>query len=409
MKQTKYVGCGLSIKLGYILIVLLISFSLVMADGNTTTTETTTTTTTNSTTTTIDGNTTTTVNTTTTIDGNTTTTTVTTTTIEENETNETSTYISVEYESEIEEGETSLIKVTFTWDNGTVEGASGTIEYDGEAYDLEFEDSTETYDYLFSETEGSYDFYVEISKEGFEPQYFNGTIEVEPAETTTTTSITTTTSTTTTSIDDYSTSLIVNVPSSVYSNESAEFKINYTTESGPVTDADVILEISHEEINLITNESYVYSEAYFVPWSSSGFYYYSLDLEIGLYNYSISASKDGLGSQEYKGDMVVKAVEEENEEPKGEEYFIDFEDTAKHDKDDSITTNALKAGLPIEETGYSELTIIFILFGFMCAQVAVIVFVLYRNMKKEEEMMRFLLIMMMLNDSNGEGFFGDFL
>ena len=195
---------GLEKALGWILIVLLLSFSLVLAEENSTTTVSTTTTTNSSTTTTIEStttvnttSTTTTVETTTTIEenqteenqtDNQTTSTTTTTTIDHNQTTTItttttteeliSTYVSFDYESEIDEGEYSLIKVSYKYYNGTVEGASGTIKYDGEIHQLEFNESTRTYDYLFSEVEGSYDFFINISKGGFEPQYLNGTIIV---------------------------------------------------------------------------------------------------------------------------------------------------------------------------------------------------------------------------------------
>jgi|GEM_PF-2448876 len=414
MKQTEQVGCGLSIKMGCIFLVILISFSIALADENTTTTSESTTTVE---TTTIE--TTTTVDTTTTIDENQTTTTTTSTTTTINDTNETiDTYITVLYDSDIEEGETSLIKVSYTWDNGTVVGASGTIEFNGESgetYDLIFNESSETYDYSFSESEGNYSFYITISKESFQPQFFNGSIEVSPPETTSTTSTTSTTTTyTTTTVDDYSTSLHVTASTSIYSNETAEFKINYTKGDVPVREASVILTISHEEINLITNGSYMYSETYLVPWSSSGFYYYSLSLEPSIYNYSITASKNNLETKVYKGEIRVMAS---SEDEGTDQYFIDAENLNTENinaenlldsPDDEIPEESLKASLPVENSQYSEIFVIFILFGFMCTEVSTIVFMVYRNMKREEETVTFLLFLMASNSDEG-GLFGDLI
>ena len=424
MKQAEQVGCGLLIKLGCFLIVVLISFSFVSAEENSTTTV--------STTTTIDSTTTTTtVETTTTIEENqtdenqtdnqtTTTTTTSTTTIDQNQSTTTTTitttttveliptYISVGYESEIEEGETTLIRVYYTYENGTVEEAIGTIKYNGETHQLEFNESTGTYDYLFSETEGSYDFFINISKGGFEPQHLQGTITV--SEVTTTSSTTSSTTTATTTINDYYTTLQVSAPSSLYSNETANFEIEYTCNGNPIEDADVILTISHEEINPITNESYVYSEAYFIPWIDSS-YKYSLSLEAGTYNYTIIATKEGKEAQEYRGNITVLAskipTSPESPKIKNEKniHTVGLESSFTTKENDIVPKESLKAGLPIDGANSSEMAVIFTLFGLMCVEVFTMVSLVHKRLRREEEMMKLLLIMVILNNSGED--FGD--
>ncbi len=171
-------------------------------------------------------------------------------------------------------------------------------------------------------------------------------------------------------------------------------------------EANVVIIISHEKINLITNESYIYSESYFVPWDGSD-YYYSMSLDSSLYNYTITASRDGYQSQKYSGNVLVKPSEGDVVEPVQDvtgQYFVDTQN-----QDEGVPEESLKAAMPLlDEGGYSEIFVVFILFGFMCIEVAIIVFLLFRNVKKEEEKMKFLMMLMTSGDSELMNFWGDF-
>ena len=210
-------------------------------------------------------------------------------------------------------------------------------------------------------------------------------------------STTSTTSTTTSIKTERETTLYVTVPSSVYENETVDFKIRYVTGDSPITDADVILTISHEEINPLTNETYPYSEAYFIPWDSSGFYFYSLDLGVGLYNYTIVASKEGFETQEYEGVVTVKELPEERKTIEIGETIVPEENTT-----DEVPKESLKASLPLEGSELSELVVVFILFGLMCCEIGIFCFIVYRNMRREEEMMNLMIFLLIMNGMGSE-------
>ena len=113
---------------------------------------------------------------------------------------------------------------------------------------------------------------------------------------------------------------------------------------------------------------------------------------MGLYNYTIVASKEGFETQEYEGVVTVKELPEERKAIEIGETIVPEENTT-----DEVPKESLKASLPLEGSEFSELTVVFILFGLMCCEIGIFCFIVYRNMRREEEMMNLMIFLLIVN------------